>query len=788
MMRILTCVTAEHNLWLVMLAIGFCGLGSWSAVRLHLRARRSGSLSRMGWLFLAAIATGAAVWCTHFIAMLAYRPGVPFTYDAVLTLASLLIAIAGSGIGLAVAMRRFPLAGEIGGLAVGVAIISMHFTGMRALDLAGAITWDSTYVAAACAGALVFGALAFRHADVAHSDRTLLISAGWLMAAIVTLHFVAMAAITVTPQGTPLAAEDTAARQAMALAVAAVGLLALGTGIASYLIDDRSRSDAYDRLRRLADSTLEGLVVTRAGRVVEVNGATQALVGLPREALIGRGFAAEFLPGANGATGATFHRETMLRTADGAEIDVELIVRENVPAAGQCTYVLRDIRERRTHERRIRHLALHDALTDLPNRVSLEEHLDRELERLSARGGEKVAVLCIDLDRFKSINDTRGHAAGDGALRAIAKRMTDSLLRDELVARVGGDEFVAIKRYNSAPELADFVYRLEAAVFQPIPSADGDLFVGASIGISVAPDDGLSPSDLMSNADLAMYRAKSSTNGFVCHYHREMDDGVRQRRGLANDLRLALANDELELYFQVQASIADNVVRGHEALLRWTHPVRGPIPPSEFIPIAEETGLMRPIGEWVLRTACRTAARWPFPHKVAVNLSPLQLTQPDIVAITRRALQDAGLAPERLELEITESTLAADLERSVDVLRELQAIGVTVAVDDFGVGYSSLATLRAFPFDKIKIDCSFMSELDSDPQSRAIVSAVVNLAHSLSIAVLAEGVETREQLEFLIAEGCDEAQGYLLGLPAPVIVPLSPLGIAAAPLAAAAAT
>jgi diguanylate cyclase (GGDEF)-like protein len=788
MMRLLTCVTTEHNPWLVLLAVAFCGLGSWSAVRLYLRARRSASLSQMGWLFLAAIATGSAVWCTHFIAMLAYRPGVPFTYDPVLTLASLLIAIGGGGAGLVVATRRFPLAGEIGGLIVGLSIIAMHFTGMRAYHLAGTVDWDPVYVAVAVAGALVFGALALRRTDSDDARRSQFHAAAWLMAAIVTLHFVAMAAMMVTPFAEPAAGSDGGVQQAMALAVAAVGLLVIGTGIASYLIEDRSRSDAYDRLRRLADSTLEGLVVTRGGHVVEVNGAMQALVGLPRDALLGRHFADEFLPGPPGDRLPASHHETTLRTAAGSQVDIELIVRENVPASGQCTYVLRDIRERRTHERRIRHLALHDSLTDLPNRASLDEHLDRELQRLADRGGPKLAVLCMDLDHFKSINDTRGHAAGDDALRAIARRISGSLERGEFVARVGGDEFIAVKRFQAPAEVVDFTYRLEAAVFQPIPSADGEMTVGASIGISVAPDDGTSRSDLLGNADLAMYRAKASPSAVVCHYHRDMDDGVRQRRALASDLRQALANGELQLHYQVQAAIANHEVCGFEALLRWNHPVRGQVPPAEFIPIAEETGLIRPIGEWVLRTACEAAVRWPRPHKVAVNLSPVQLMQPDIVAMIRDTLEQTGLAPHRLEIEITESTLIADLERTAAILREMQKLGVSVAMDDFGVGYSSLATLRAFPFNKIKIDCSFMSEFDAGPQSRAIVSAVVGLAHSLSIAVLAEGVETHEQLDFLLMEGCDEAQGYLLGHPAPAIVQLPSLGIGAVSRAVAATT
>jgi diguanylate cyclase len=427
---------------------------------------------------------------------------------------------------------------------------------------------------------------------------------------------------------------------------------------------------------------------------------------------------------------------------------------------------LLDAQSRNESIQRLRHMALTDALTGLPNRANFAQRLEIELARADKEGA-RVAVICIDLDRFKEINDLRGHSAGDQALRTIANRLAQTLRGREFVARVGGDEFSAIGPFSDPKELHGFVARLQTTLFQPIEIEDFSSASGASIGVAIFPDDGATSQTLVSNADLAMYRAKVDLTGSVCFYEYKLDEAARERRSLARDLRNALELKQFELYYQVQTSVATNEICGYEVLLRWRHPERGTVPPMQFIPTAEENGTILAVGEWVLREACKQAASWDRPYKIAVNLSPVQFAHGELPQLVHRALVESGLSPSRLELEITETTVIADKTRALHTLLQIKALGVAIALDDFGTGYSSLDTLRSFPFDKIKLDCAFMNEVERRPESKAIVRAVLSLGKNLNIPVLAEGVETDDQLTILRDEGCDEAQGYLLGRPAP---------------------
>ncbi|OCP04818.1 MULTISPECIES: EAL domain-containing protein [unclassified Ensifer] len=426
-----------------------------------------------------------------------------------------------------------------------------------------------------------------------------------------------------------------------------------------------------------------------------------------------------------------------------------------------------DITERLDTEEQITFLARHDSLTGLPNRLQFSSYLEEELDA-AAWFNRKVAVIGIDLNKFKEVNDLHGHAAGDFVLVTIAQRMKGLLQEGEFVARFGGDEFAAVKRFEELAELNDFLRRIEKSLHEEMRFGDFELKSGGSMGVAIYPQDAETADTLINNADLAMYRAKAALNQTVCFYEVSMDEAARQRRSLANDLWDAVEKKQLALHYQVQKSVMTGVVIGYEVLLRWNHPERGMVPPSEFIPLAEECGAILPIGEWVLREACREAAGWESNHKIAVNLSPVQLANGDIVSLVQDVLAQTGLDPKRLELEITESTIIDDKERALLTLRQIKELGVTIAIDDFGTGYSSLETLRSFPFDKIKLDKSFMWEVEGSPQAKAIVRAILALGQSLSVPVLAEGVETQKQLDILQAEGCDEAQGYLLGRPAPI--------------------
>jgi diguanylate cyclase (GGDEF)-like protein len=661
MTAVLGCIFFQHDFKLVLVAAIVCATGCWAITRLFQRAIGTTGLQRTGWHFLTALAAGSSIWCTHFVAILAYEPGAPVGFDPVLTAVSLLIAVVGAGLGFIVAASGLTrLAPIFGGGIVGVAVSAMHYTGMLGYRVQGIVSWRPSYLVASVVLAVVFAALALRFAArrVFWGDK--FIAAGLLLVAIVSLHFTGMTALQVSPMLIEGAYSNPAALQTLALAVAGVALLIVCAGLASFLIDDSVRAESH---------------------------------------------------------------------------------------------------------RQLRHMAFRDSLTGLPNRASFNDYLAREIA-LAGKAGSKIALIAIDLDRFKEINDLRGHGAGDEVLQILARRMSSLLLEGEFVARLGGDEFAAVQRTRSHADLDDFLSRLETALFKPICLNDYEVATGASIGVAFYPDNAAVAEILISNADLAMYRAKSELNKTICFYEPSMDETVRARRMLGIELREALENQQLEVHYQVQMSVSTGKIRGYEALLRWNHPKIGPIPPSEFIPLAEENGLILPLGEWVLRTACAAAKSWEPPYKVAVNLSPVQVGHANLPKLVHEVLLETGLSAARLELELTESTIMKDRARSLHTLRQIRALGVTIALDDFGTGYSSLETLRAFPFDKIKLDRSFMSEIETSSSAEAIIRAVMALSKSLDIPVLAEGIETEGQLSIVEREGCHEAQGYLLGRPA----------------------
>ena len=662
MVSVFECVAGQHNFWLVLLAAVVCVAGSWTILRLFQRAQATRGKQSIGWHFLTAVAAGSSIWCTHFIGVLAYRPPTPVTFDPVLTILSLLIAIGGTAPGFVLAaLGRSVRTSAIGGAFVGLAIAAMHYTGMLAYRVDGLVTWDQVDLTASILMSVVFSAVALVFATRSQ-PRDRYIAVAVLVLAIVSLHFTGMTAFHVHALDVIPGYTNPAAMEALAMAVAVVGLLIIGTGLATYFIDDQTRIDSIHTLR---------------------------------------------------------------------------------------------------------HMALNDALTGLPNRSGFTDRLSQEITRTTGSGGG-FSLIVIDLDRFKEINDVRGHSAGDEVLITLAGRMRQHLMPGEFIARLGGDEFGAIHRNDASSHLDSFIERLETALFSEMSLGDYEIAPGASIGIARFPQDAGDKETLINNADLAMYRAKSDPTRRVCFYEPSMDEAVRARRALAGDLRDAITRNTLVVYYQPQNSIATGEIIGFEALARWTHPTKGPIAPSDFIPLAEETGLIMELGEWVLRTASAEAARWEQPYKIAVNLSPVQFSNANLAQLVHEILVETGLSPHRLELELTETAVIADKTRSLHILRQIKSLGVSVALDDFGTGYSSLETLRAFPFDKIKLDRSFMSEVETSPQAKAIVRAVLALGKSLDVPVLAEGVETGDQLAVLAAEGCDEAQGYFLGRPAPI--------------------
>ena len=454
------------------------------------------------------------------------------------------------------------------------------------------------------------------------------------------------------------------------------------------------------------------------------------------------------------AEGKTFNN--VVNLPDGRAFSVV-----NKPIAGGGWLATHeDVTERQRSEDRIAHMARHDALTDLPNRMLLLEQLNHEIKRV--KRGECLAVLCLDLDQFKSVNDALGHHIGDELLKLVGERLRGCTRELDVVARMGGDEFAIIMtQMEQAADAATLSKRIRDLVIKPYQVEGHQIVTDISIGISVAPMDAVESAELLRNADMALYDAKSDGRGTFRFFEPEMNTRMKVRRELEMDLRKALATEQFELHYQPLVVLETNDVNGFEALLRWNHPTRGMVSPADFIPIAEETGLIVPLGEWVLKAACNEAVNWPEHIKVAVNLSPAQLNSRNLVSMVTSVLNETGMPPHKLQLEITETVLLQNTFTTLATLHELRKMGVQIALDDFGTGYSSLSYLRSFPFDKIKIDRSFIQDLSNGAEPLAIVNAVAGLAKCLNMTSTAEGVETQQQMDVLQAIGCTEMQGYL---------------------------
>ncbi|AMA56761.1 putative bifunctional diguanylate cyclase/phosphodiesterase [Bradyrhizobium sp. CCGE-LA001] len=516
----------------------------------------------------------------------------------------------------------------------------------------------------------------------------------------------------------------------------------------------------------------------KSSRYILLNRAGEDYYGMPREQMLGRTpeeiFPAEVARVVNEqdrrvvASGMPMFLEEHLLEVGvkgrGCVVNSrKMLIKDSDGEPQYLVGVIEDVTERIASQARISHLAHHEVLTDLPNRSAFNAALEERLER-AQEASTSFAVLSLDLDRFKEVNDVFGHPVGDMLMRAAADRLAAEA-DGAFVARVGGDEFMILMPDEVSREnVLALAERLVETVGNELEVDDYLSHVGLSVGIAFYPDDGVNAATLLANADSALYRAKREGRGRVRSFESEMDQELRDRRLLLHDLRRALEQNELLVYFQPQARIEGEVI-GFEALLRWNHPTRGFVPPDQFIPLAEENGLIIQIGEWILREACREAASWQRPLQVAVNLSPVQFQAGDLEGSIQRILLETGLAPTRLEVEITEGVLIGDFNGALDLLRRLKALGIRIAMDDFGTGYSSLSYLQSFPFDKIKIDRSFISNLEATPQSGEIVRAVLSLARALNIPVIAEGVETEAQRAFLTREACEEMQGHLVGRP-----------------------
>jgi diguanylate cyclase (GGDEF)-like protein len=788
MQRVYSCITTQHDWRLILLAAAVCFLTSVAAIHLFHRARATTGGTRALWLLTTGAATGYGVWATHFIAMLAYDPGVPVGYDLQLTVISLFAAMLLTGAGFALTAESNSFSAVlVGGAIIGLGITVMHYIGMSALEMQGRATWSADLVVASVMFAIVFGIASLSVALRADGIKPTLLASAFLTLAIVGLHFTGMGAIEIIPDPTISIAVFSLSPLTLSMTIASGAAAVLGVSLTSALAASSRQqliTSQTAHLQAALAGMSQGLGMYDSGQRLVISNARYAdMCGIPaeevrpgiafRELLQHRVQRGSYPHGADPdeeiarlmslLEHGSQHRQ-VTQLPDGRFIAVS----NHAMPGGGWVATHADITEQRRDEARIAHLAQHDALTNLPNRALLHERLEHALNGIRASSG-RLAVFMLDLDRFKEVNDTLGHSVGDALLKAVTERLLSCVRETDTVARLGGDEFTIVQHVTEpVAEAATLARRIQEAIAAPYDLDDHHVVIGVSIGIAIAPVDGVDPDQLLKNADLALYRAKSEARGIFRFFEAEMDRRMQARRNLERDMRDALINGEFALHYQPLINIEQDEISGFEALLRWTHPERGPIAPADFIPLAEETGLIVPIGEWVLRQACADAAAWPKHIKIAVNVSVAQFKSHGFVEMVIGTLAASSVAPQRLELELTESLMLQDEHGALALLTRLHNHGVRIALDDFGTGYSSLSSLRKFPFDKIKIDRSFVSDLSAaNVDALAVVRSIAQLGVSLGIATTAEGVETEEQMDQVKIDGCTEMQGYLFSKAVP---------------------
>ena len=805
MARIYTSIVHDHDIRLVIVALAICLVATVTTFATLEHARRGGR-REAAWIALAGFVSAIGIWSTHFVAMLAYSPHIPIRYNLDTTLLSVLAAVFIGGAGWSTFVRNRGGGPVAAGALIGTAIGTMHYLGMAAVNMAGHIQWDWGLVAVS-----LFVGVALSIAAVADYRRRPQFLA-WRPAAlfalaIVGLHFTAMAAAALHSDSTKVAAAEAIDHRALAVIIAGATLLILVISLLTVLIQrklvrlkveealrvkvmedavragDLKREQLSGELKQQADissaalnNMAQGLsIYDEQDRLVIFNRRYADLYKMPQN-LLAPGTAFRDVLAFHIANGS-LHRDNLkqyladarrpghvpgdsqIELCDGRIIDIQ---RRPLPNGGWVATHEDVTRQRRAAERS-EYLATHDHLTGLPNRVSFAERLDLALAGLG--GGSLHALLLVDLDRFKEVNDSFGHPVGDELLKQVAVRLRE-VAGEDSVSRLAGDEFAVIQRsVRQADDAGDLAGRIIAILSRPFDIDGRTVTIGASIGIALAPRDSSDPADLLRKGDLALYWAKYVGRGGFSFYTPRMDRRLKERRQLGNDLRIAVQKGQFELYYQPLLNLSSRRISGFEALVRWHHPRHGMLQSNDFIPVAEESGLIVQIGEWVLRQACVEAAKWPKPVSVSVNLSAVQFKRGNLLAMTQSALKAAGLEPGRLELEITESVLLDDESWVRRILNKLRELGVRIAMDDFGTGYSGLSYLRSFPFTKIKIDRSFVSDITVTRDALAIVQATIQLSEKLGIATTAEGIETADQLAKLADEGCTEGQGFHISRP-----------------------
>ncbi len=797
MTHLLAALLREHDpgtlsLFLLEAVIG-CGI----AVRVFTQSRSS-PRQRLLMALLFGVFVPLASWTIFLTALAGTYPRLSLTVPVRWVVPALAMSmLSGTAAGTILqtgqkSARNFMLIGSL--LACGFSC--MLFTAMAGLVRPFALAYDLTAVLVV----MVLGAALFAFAlwEATNPTRRFpwAIGTGLATVALTTLAFGSLASILPFDGWMEaLSDPDDLASSPIVIIIATEAVAVLVLSLTGSLVDNRvaarDRLEA-NRFRQLADSTFEGILIHCDGKILDGNESLAALLGVDLDELRASPLT-RFIGG--DASVWSLDRgpepaETEVTAANGNRMPVEILSRL-ISYGGRPALVtaLRDVRERRASEERIRFLAHHDVLTELPNRVLLNQSLETALHH-ARRMLTPLAVLCLDLDGFKLVNDALGHAAGDELLRQVADRLRNTVRDSDLVARVGGDEFIVLQTTGDQPlAAATLAQRIIASLAEAFRIEGQDVSVGTSVGVAFYPEDSDTATGLMKKADIALYRVKQSGRGWFRLFESGMDQDVHRRRELEQELRAGFQHNEFVLYFQPLFDRNRELI-GFEALVRWMHPVRGLILPAEFISLAEECGLIIPLGEWIMRNACAAAVGWDHGYRIAVNLSAAQFLRGDVQTMVATILAETGLPPNRLELEITEGVLIENIDGATRTLNELRAMGTRLVLDDFGTGYSSLSYLQRLPFDKLKVDRSFVQRMETDAGSRAIVKAIIAMSSSLNLEVTAEGVETIEQFEMLCALGCNELQGFLLGQPIPQenverllrdYHPVKPAGIATPP-------
>jgi len=762
-----------------------CLLTSLAAINMYQRANADGKASsRLFWALTAGLVSGCGVWATHFIGMLAFTPGIPMSFDFLMTAASLGVAIVLMIVGFVTATYGDRMWGPLmGGAILGAATSLMHYLGIASLRMPADIVWMPDLLIISIQCGVVLGALSLFVVRRGEAIWRGVIGTGLLMLAILSDHFIAMSAMGLISDIATTSENSGLSSVALSVGVASVMAAFVVACLISAISDRRSRRDINERniqLNAAIDNMMQGLCMFGPDNCLQLwNEKYVAMYKIaPEDIRVGitvdEMFAARKKAGtivkdldsySSRLRDCVENREFnrwILELVDGRTISVSYQSMEN----GGWVGTHEDITEQRNSEARIQYLAQHDSLTGLFNRAAFNEHVYKVWQE-AVREQRSFTILSLDIDRFSEINDTYGHSAGDIFLDEAARRLR-AACGSAFIARLGGDEFMIVSSEGEQPARAGDICTRVLTAFEMTFHIEGHaIHSSCTVGVSIFPQDGADVETLVTNADVALYRAKKEERGSVRFFEPEMDKQIREKRALLHDLGIAIENRQLELHYQPQSG-PDGSPFGFEALVRWRHPGRGLISPGIFIPLAEETGLIVAIDEWILREACREAASWPNPMQVAINVSPMSFQQNDLPGLIHAILLETGLSPRRLEIEITEGVLMQDFSRACSILRRIKNLGVRIAMDDFGTGYSSLSYLQSFPFDKIKIDQTFVAQIHKNVQSSAIIRAIISLGEALNLGVIAEGVETEAQRDFLADAGCVEMQGYLLGRPQPI--------------------